>query len=270
MQPCKRAGAFTALLSLMLGAPAFPAANANSTAMSYLLNCQGCHEADGSGHPGYVPDFRRSVARFVGSEEGRGYLARVPGVSQSFLSDPERAAVLNWILAKFDPEHLPQNFKPYDAAEMADYRRNPISQPTAERDRLLRRMASATATVAQNAASSAPTRAEDSSGPSGSLAAVTTPPPQFALCGACHPTSADGASAIGPNLRNVVGRRAGTLAGFSFSKAMASSGIVWTREALDAFLTDVQQKVPGTLMTLPGIPDSDDRAAVIAYLESLH
>lgn len=94
-------------------------------------------------------------------------------------------------------------------------------------------------------------------------------PPQFAICTACHTTSTDGANAMGPNLRGVVGRKAGTAPGFQYSQPMRSSGIRWTPKELDSFLTDVSAKVPGTLMPFPGLPDPQDRQAVIAYLKSL-
>ena len=243
-------------------------ANAQSTAMNYLLNCQGCHKADGSGQPGYVPDFRESVARFLAVPQGRAYLGRVPGTSQSLLSDPDRAQVLNWILVTFDSAHIPANFTPYTAAEMAVYRRDPLSQAGTERVLLLQRITDTfTAATATHSAASA--GGGSSSAPARPSAVVATPPPQFVLCAACHPTSSDGASAMGPNLRNVLGRQAGTLEGFSYSSAMKSSGIVWTREELDAFLANVQRKVPGTMMALPGIPDPSDREAVIEYLQSL-
>lgn len=95
------------------------------------------------------------------------------------------------------------------------------------------------------------------------------PPPQFAICSACHTTSSDGANSMGPNLRGVVGRRAGTAPGFQYSDAMKGLGIRWTPQELDSFLTNVQAKVPGTLMPFNGLPDAQDRQAVIAYLKSL-
>jgi cytochrome c len=96
-----------------------------------------------------------------------------------------------------------------------------------------------------------------------------TPPPQFAICAVCHTTSADGANSMGPNLRGVVGRKAGTAPGFQYSQAMKGSGIRWTPRELDSYLTDVTAKVPGTLMPFNGLPDAQDRQAVIGYLKSL-
>src|ERR1700733_13806964 len=81
-----------------------------------------------------------------------------------------------------------------------------------------------------------------------SAAPPETPPPQFAICAVCHTTSADGANSMGPNLRGVVGRKAGTAPGFQYSQAMKGSGIRWSPQELNAFLTDVTAKVPGTLM----------------------
>jgi cytochrome c2 len=78
----------------------------------------------------------------------------------------------------------------------------------------------------------------------------------------------------GPNLRDVLGRRAGTLPNFEFSPAMIEAGtargLVWTRETLDAFLADPQSMVPGTTMTLVGLVNADDRRDVIDYLAQAH
>jgi cytochrome c len=89
----------------------------------------------------------------------------------------------------------------------------------------------------------------------------------FQRCYACHSVLAGEDKLPGPNLRCVVGRRAGTLPGFEFSPALAGSGLVWTRATLDAFLTDPQAMVPGTSMSMPGLPGADDRRDVIDYLE---
>ena len=93
----------------------------------------------------------------------------------------------------------------------------------------------------------------------------------FQRCYACHSVVAGEDKLPGPNLRGVIGRRAGTLPGFEFSPAMveagASRGLVWTRATLDAFLADPQRLIPGTAMGMPGLPDDGDRRDVIDYLE---
>ena len=93
----------------------------------------------------------------------------------------------------------------------------------------------------------------------------------YQRCYACHSVVAGEDNLPGPNLRGVLGRRAGTLPGFEFSPGMieagTSRGLVWTREALDDFLADPQGMVPGTTMTLLGLLDADDRRDMIDYLE---
>lgn len=91
----------------------------------------------------------------------------------------------------------------------------------------------------------------------------------FAACVACHSVTPDGASSIGPNLYGVVGRAAGSLAGFDYSDAMAGSGLTWDSGELDEFLTNPSAKVPGTRMVAGAVNDADDRAAIIAYLATL-
>ena len=87
----------------------------------------------------------------------------------------------------------------------------------------------------------------------------------FAQCSACH--SLDAAKrGIGPNLAHVVGRKAGSVQGYQYSSAMRSSGIVWTRNNLDAFLEHPQTVVKGTKMPFAGIADAKARAALISFL----
>lgn len=88
-------------------------------------------------------------------------------------------------------------------------------------------------------------------------------------CMACH-SFTPGQNLTGPSLAGVVGRKAGTLAGFDrYSDALKRSGLVWNRRELDAWLTNPAALVPGNAMTFPGIPDGRTRADVIAYLEAV-
>lgn len=89
----------------------------------------------------------------------------------------------------------------------------------------------------------------------------------FKQCNTCHNITDDGTKKLGPNLGGVVGRRAGTLKGYSYSSAMAAIGVTWNRETLDRFLTKPTDVVPATRMTFPGLKEPADRAAVIAFLE---
>ena len=96
-------------------------------ALDYVLHCQGCHRADGSGSPGAVPSLRGDMARFLRVPGGREYLVRVPGTAQSPLDDAETAALLNWMLAAFSPGSLPTDFRPYTGSEVQRLRRPPLT-----------------------------------------------------------------------------------------------------------------------------------------------
>lgn len=89
----------------------------------------------------------------------------------------------------------------------------------------------------------------------------------FGQCAACH-TLDPGVSRVGPSLNGVVGRDAGSLSGFAYSPAMRASGISWTRETLFDFLANPQAMVAGNRMSFPGLRDPQDRADLIAYLET--
>jgi cytochrome c len=88
------------------------------------------------------------------------------------------------------------------------------------------------------------------------------------FCVACHSADAPPVNRIGPSLHGVVGRKAGAITGFRYSKAMTSSGKTWTPAALDAYLTDPRKVVPGTSMTFRGLADPTVRANLIAYLSA--
>ena len=94
-------------------------------------------------------------------------------------------------------------------------------------------------------------------------------PAAFAICSACHSVSPAGEHSIGPNLRDVFGKAAASAPNFSYSSALKKSGITWTKDELNSFLTNASAKVPGTLMTYNGIADENARKEVIEYLESL-
>src|ERR1700760_5081044 len=89
----------------------------------------------------------------------------------------------------------------------------------------------------------------------------------FLVCRACHQIGPGAKIAVGPVLNGVVGRKAGTYPGYSYSTANKDSGITWTPEELDKYLTNPQAVVPHTKMIFPGIKDAQKRKDVIAYLE---
>jgi cytochrome c len=89
----------------------------------------------------------------------------------------------------------------------------------------------------------------------------------FATCTTCHAIEA-GVNKIGPSLHGVVGRPAGSIAGFTYSDANKNSGITWSQEKLFQYLENPQRVVPGTKMAFPGWSDPQKRADVIAYLKA--
>ena len=109
--------------SLLLGAAA---ARAYTPDVEFALNCQGCHRADGTGTPGSVPALADSVARFLAVPGGREYLVQVPGVAQAPLDDAALAVVVNWMLNRFDAQHVPKDFQPYTADEIGRLRKSPL------------------------------------------------------------------------------------------------------------------------------------------------
>ena len=89
----------------------------------------------------------------------------------------------------------------------------------------------------------------------------------FANCAVCH--AKDKSNRMGPGLQGVVGRQAGSVSGFHYSRAMKTANMIWDDKSLDAFITMPQKAVPGTTMPFAGIADQQERTNLIAYLETL-
>ncbi len=67
-----------------------------------------------------------------------------------------------------------------------------------------------------------------------------------------------------------MGRKAGTVPGFSYTSANKNSGVTWDEATLDTYITDPRKFIPGTKMTFAGLKDADDRKALIAFLKNQH
>ena len=87
-------------------------------------------------------------------------------------------------------------------------------------------------------------------------------------CAECHSLK-EGKHKKGPSSFGVFGRKAASLEGVAYSDALKASNIVWTAQALDAYLTQPKKAVPGGKMKYDGLPDATARANLIAYLATV-
>lgn len=130
-----------AIVAMLAGAATAPAPgvqNAARARMNWMLHCQGCHQADAKGSAAArTPAMAGEVSRFLGVPGGRDYLARVPGVANAGLPDDQLAELLNWTLTTFDGAHIPAEFNPYTAAEVAAGRKAPLVAEAARMRELL-------------------------------------------------------------------------------------------------------------------------------------
>lgn len=90
---------------------------------------------------------------------------------------------------------------------------------------------------------------------------------QFRKCAACH--KVDGSNAVGPHLDGVVGRPIASVEGFDYSAALSGIDASWDPDHLYAFLQSPKGYAPGTAMAFAGLPKSEDRANLIAYLQTI-
>lgn len=90
----------------------------------------------------------------------------------------------------------------------------------------------------------------------------------FGKCKACHKLE-EGAKSTGPSLYGIVGRDIAGMEGFGYSGALTGMDGDWTAEALSGFLEKPKAFAPGTKMSFAGLKKPEDRANLIAYLDSL-
>lgn len=131
--------------NMVLGRMVQPRADAPSVAPTthvrarWVLHCVGCHGVDGAGSElGRVPDLR-GIGAFLRVDGGREFVIKVPGVMGSGLDDAQVAEVVNWLLATLARGSAPDGLQPYDAAEVARARAQPLTDVAAERHRLIER-----------------------------------------------------------------------------------------------------------------------------------
>jgi cytochrome c len=88
-------------------------------------------------------------------------------------------------------------------------------------------------------------------------------------CRTCHTTS-EGDNRLGPHLYKIIGRKAGSLPNYGYSSAMKGADFIWDETKLNRFIASPDEMVPGNNMKpYGGLASADDRAKVIAFLQSL-
>ncbi len=91
----------------------------------------------------------------------------------------------------------------------------------------------------------------------------------YQQCNRCHQVGQGAGHRIGPHLNGIVGRRAGSVEGFLYSRALqkaGADGLVWTEQTLDAFLSSPSAVAPQSRMSFGGMPSAGDRADLLDWL----
>lgn len=95
----------------------------------------------------------------------------------------------------------------------------------------------------------------------------------FKKCLACHAIKEGAPNKVGPNLRDVIGRKTASVEGFVYSdvmKKMGEEGHIWTGEEVDKFIENPKAFAAGTKMAFAGLKKPEERADLVAYLTSLN
>jgi cytochrome c len=89
----------------------------------------------------------------------------------------------------------------------------------------------------------------------------------FGVCKMCHQIGENAKNAVGPVLNGVIGRKAGSYPGYSYSDANKNSGITWDEATFRDYIKDPKAKIPGTKMVYAGLKDEQKVNDLVAYLK---
>jgi cytochrome c len=90
----------------------------------------------------------------------------------------------------------------------------------------------------------------------------------FVVCKACHQVGDSAKNVVGPVLNGLIGRKSGSVDGYSYSAANKNSGITWDEATFSEYIKDPKAKIPGTKMAFAGIKDEQKIKDLIAYLHT--
>ena len=89
----------------------------------------------------------------------------------------------------------------------------------------------------------------------------------FAKCKACHQIGETAKNAVGPVLNGLIGRKTGTVEGYSYSDANKDSGLTWDDATFKEYIRNPKAKIPGTKMVFAGLQKDEDVDNVLAFLK---
>jgi cytochrome c len=86
-------------------------------------------------------------------------------------------------------------------------------------------------------------------------------------CKVCHQIGEGGKNAVGPVLNGLIGRKTGSVEGYSYSDANKNSGLTWDEATFRDYIKNPRAKIPGTKMVFPGLPKEEDVNNLLAFLK---
>lgn len=89
----------------------------------------------------------------------------------------------------------------------------------------------------------------------------------FVVCKACHQIGENAKNVVGPVLNGIIGRKAGSVPGYTYSAANRDSGITWDEPTFREYIKDPKAKIPGTKMVYAGLKDEQKVSDLVAFLK---
>ena len=89
----------------------------------------------------------------------------------------------------------------------------------------------------------------------------------FAKCKACHQIGEGAKNAVGPVLNGLIGRKTGSIEGYSYSDANKDSGLTWDEATFKEYIRNPKAKIPGTKMVFAGLQKDEDVDNILAFLK---